>query len=132
MEDLKYEIEIQGKKLIIQELSVDVGIDFTQFIVDGFFNIDFAKFDDPKKLYSEVLKLCKKEYTRFCEIIFQGQKTDGINWKKIGFLNLLIIINFFFKCNKGSVDELLKLWQSSASKEMAAEVEELVKDTTQK
>lgn len=122
MEEKKVKLKIGNQEFIIQELTIEQSGDFLKFLLKSFRNIDLEKLQNPIELIEKAVDVASNNFTDFAHAIFKDQHPENVNWKKIKMSTGIMIINFFFKCNKESVEELQKLWQSSASKEAAAEM----------
>jgi len=132
MEELKYEIIIQDKNLLIQELTIGQGGDFMGFVLSAFKDLDLINLEDPIELIKKAVKIATENFADFAHAIFKGQDTKNIDWQKVKMAEGIKIINFFFRCNKESVKGLQELWQSSASKEMLEEVTKSKENMEQK
>ena len=129
MEEHKYKIIIQDKNLLIQELTIEQSGDFLGFVLSAFKELDLTNLEDPIDLIKKAVKIATDNFADFAHAIFKGQDTKNIDWQKVKMAEGIKIINFFFRCNKESVEGLQELWQSSASKESVNELVETIKES---
>lgn len=128
-EELNFKVDIGDRELIVSELTIDQSNKFLKWLLKAYRDIDFEKVSDPIILIEKAVDIATNNFPEFAESIFVGQDIKNIKWRQVKLSKAIQIINFFFKSNKESVNELQKLATSSASGEMIGEMTESVKNT---